>query len=440
MSDLTIYAPASATNKSGVIVIRISGPDALKAIQELGSEPGKPRYAKYSKIFHPKSKMLIDEVISIFYPGPNSFTGEDVIELFIHGGRAVLKLTLDALSSIEGLRFAEPGEFSKRRFLNGKIDLTQAEALIDLIEAETVAQHQQALKQLSGSFREVGDRWHRVLLTNASLIEAYIDFPDEDLPQNIIDQVESNIALLTTEIETHLVDDQRGEKLREGLQIAIIGEPNVGKSSLLNKLAKRDIAIVSNIAGTTRDVIEVHLDINGYPVVLADTAGIRDTDDELESRGIERAISRAKEADFKILVLDATKASSNALIDSILDDNTLIVANKIDLNAYPQYVGKIPIIHISALNDIGIDQLLVHLNVMVEEYFINHTPPLITRQRHRELLQKAVQNLRHFTLNKEIELAAEDLRITMRYLGAITGRIDVEMILGEIFSNFCIGK
>lgn len=440
MKESTIYAPASATAKSGVVVIRISGPSTKSAIKAMASSLGPARYAKYTKIYHPVSKILIDECVSVFYPGPASFTGEDVLELSIHGGRAVLKLTLDALANIPDLRIAEPGEFSKRRFLNGKMDLTQAEGLMDLIDAETIAQHQQALRQLSGALGELCEDWRLQLLRNVSLIEAYIDFPEEDLPQSIIDDVEEKIAFLASQISVYLADDKRGEKLREGFYIAILGKTNAGKSSLMNALAKRDVAIVSNIAGTTRDVIEVHLDIAGYPVVIADTAGIRETSDYLEVQGIARSIDRAKNSDLKILVLDMTEAVDiDPYLESFVDKNAIIVFNKSDLVKDGEVFDQ-NAIKISAKHNLGIDQLLAKITQRVEDYFSIGGAPLLTRQRHRENLERCVQSLIEFNLSKDIELAAEDLRLSARYLSAITGKIDVEMILGEIFSNFCIGK
>ncbi|MEI6188697.1 MAG: tRNA uridine-5-carboxymethylaminomethyl(34) synthesis GTPase MnmE, partial [Alphaproteobacteria bacterium] len=303
----TIYAPASATAKAGITVIRISGPNTKYAIECLGSNVGQPRFAKLAKIFHPQTKNLIDECVTIYYQEPASFTGEDIVEMNIHGGRAVLDLTLDALSKIQGLRVAEPGEFSKRRFMNGKMDLTQAEGLMDLINAETEAQHKQALKQLAGELGSLYESWRAQLLKLMSLIEAYIDFPDEDLPADIIKNITKQVSFLNTEITDHLSDNQKGEKLREGFYIAIIGETNVGKSSLMNALAKRDVAIVSDIAGTTRDIIEIRLNIAGYLVTIADTAGLRTSNDFLEKEGINRTLDRAKNADLKILVLDAEK-------------------------------------------------------------------------------------------------------------------------------------
>ncbi len=438
----TIYAPASATAKAGIAVIRISGPNAKHAIEYLGSAVGQPRFVKMAKIFHPETKDLIDECITIYYQGPSSFTGEDVVEINIHGGRAVLDLTLDALSKIQGLRLAEPGEFSKRRFMNGKMDLTQAEGLMDLIDAETEAQHKQALKQLAGELGILYEGWRTQLLKIMSLIEAYIDFPDEDLPANIIDDVTKQVKSLNKEITNHLSDNQQGEKLREGFYIAIIGETNVGKSSLINALAKRDVAIVSDIAGTTRDVIEIRLNIAGYLVTIADTAGLRSSNDLLEKEGILRTLDRAKKADLKILVLDSQKCDNTPqeLLD-LANKDTIVVLNKIDLlDNNSELKTNDKAVLVSAQSGLGLNNLLNEIKEYVQNFFYTTDAPLITRQRHRENLERCKTCLEVFNLQKDIELAAEDLRLASRYLSVITGKIDVESVLGEIFSNFCIGK
>ncbi len=445
-SQDTIYAPASSTAKAGIAIVRISGPSSKYAMEVLGSKVGQARFAKITKIFHPKTKNLIDECITIFYPSPTSFTGEDVIELNIHGGRAVLNLTLDSLSQVPGLRLAEPGEFSKRRFMNGKMDLTQAEALIDLINAETEAQHRQAIKQLSGSLGSLYENWRTQLLHIIGLIEAYIDFPDEDLPKDIIVNVEKQVTSLHNKILNHLTDNHRGEKLCNGFYITIIGEPNVGKSSLMNNIAKRDVAIVSSIAGTTRDAVEIHLDIAGYPVTIADTAGIRECSDFLENESIRRTIAKVREADLKILVLEANSLHNiSIVIQEFIDENTIIVFNKIDLINNPERLNLIRInnktpILISAQEQIGITDLLDKLSTHVSNFFSITDAPLITRQRHRENLEHCKSHLVIFDLKKNIELAAEDLRLASSYLSRITGKIDIDSILEEIFSNFCIGK
>lgn len=435
----TIYAPASATAKSGVIVIRISGPRAKYALEQLGGKVGSPKFTKFTQIYHPKNRSLIDECIAVYYPGPGSFTGEDTVELNIHGGKAVLNLTMEALGGIDGLRIAEPGEFSRRRFLNGKMDLTQAEGLMDLIDADTSAQHQQALRQLSGALGRLCENWRLQLLQVLSLVEAYIDFPDEDLPQDIIDGVTAKVAELNQQIVAHLDDNHRGEKLRDGFYIAIIGPTNAGKSSLMNVIAKRDVAIVSNIAGTTRDVIEIHLDLAGYPVTIADTAGIRESADFLENEGISRSLNRAENADLKILVLDVNDKSISAQIEDLIDEKTIIVVNKVD-GASSRVSEEMTSHHISTTKNIGINELLQTISNYVADFFVASDAPLITRQRHRENLQRCSLCLSEFSLSKDIELAAEDLRLAARYLSSITGKIDVEMILGEIFSSFCIGK
>jgi tRNA modification GTPase len=326
--------------------------------------------------------------------------------------------------------------------MNGKMDLTQAEGLMDLIDAETEAQHKQALKQLAGELGILYESWRTQLLKIMSLIEAYIDFPDEDLPENIIDNVTKQVKSLNKEITNHLSDNQQGEKLREGFYIAIIGETNVGKSSLINALAKRDVAIVSDIAGTTRDVIEVRLNIAGYLVTIADTAGVRSSNDLLEKEGMLRTLERAKNADLKILVLDSQKSDNTPqeLLD-LANKDTIVVLNKIDLldnNSEPKTNKKAVLV--SAQSGLGLNNLLNEIKEYVQNFFYTTDAPLITRQRHRENLERCKACLEVFNLQKDIELAAEDLRLASRYLSVITGKIDVESVLGEIFSNFCIGK
>jgi tRNA modification GTPase len=440
----TIYAPASSPQKSGVIIIRVSGTKVPEVISKLSCSITTPRYATLTNIYHPVTQQLIDQPIAIYYKSPHSFTGEDVLELNLHGSRAIVKLTMNALASIDDLRIAEPGEFSMRSFMNGKMDLTQVEGLADLIDAETEAQHRQAFKQMSGSLKEVYYGWRQRLLKIISLLEANIDFPDEDIPLETIDETKQKIKTLSQNIDEHLKDKEKGQKLRDGLYVAILGPTNVGKSSIINRIAKKDVAIVSQIEGTTRDVIEINLDIRGYPVAIADTAGLRESKDTLENEGIKRSLERAKDADLKIIVVDATqnhKKQQHAL--DLIDEKTIIVINKADLvsKVIKDKIKDKQALVISAKENKGIDNLIKTIAEYTEKFFENlNAYPLITRQRYRENLLECSKILHHLNLDGDIVLAAEDMRVAANHIGSITGEIDVESILGEIFSNFCIGK
>ena len=440
----TIYAPASAPQKSGIIVVRVSGQDTINAIKQFQIPKIKPRYATVANIYHPKTKELIDHCVIIYYKAPHSFTGEDVLEISIHGGKAVLKSLLEALSSIQNFRFAEPGEFSMRALLNGKLDLAQVEGLADLINAETSQQCKLALKQLSGDLSKIYEDWRRKLLRIMSLLEACIDFAEEDIPDDLNVKAEEAVKELNCEIQKYLQDNRVGEKLRDGLYITILGMTNVGKSSLINKIARRDVAIVSHLEGTTRDVIEIEIDMKGYPVIIADTAGIRKSAEVIEAEGIKRSLERAKHADCKLIMLDATNNNHSKDILDLIDENSIVVVNKIDLlKARPSkdlIAGK-KINYISTKTEEGLDALIKTLSEFAKKFFYSAcSSPLITRQRHREHLTKCSECLSSFELNKGIEFAAEDLRLAASHLARITEKIDVESILGEIFSNFCIGK
>lgn len=451
----TIFACATAPVKSGVAVIRISGAQAGKALTALTAKPlPKARYAMLTKLYNPNTHEIIDEVLVLWFISPASFTGEDVAELHVHGGRAVVTELLACLGTIEGLRIAEPGEFSRRAFLNNKMDLTQAEGLADLIDAETKMQARLAIRQKQGELGKLYEYWREKVLLTLANIEAYIDFPDEDIPQNVVSQIGQTVMELTHSIEKHLNDNKRGEILRSGLSVAIIGAPNAGKSSLVNLLAKRDVAIVSEHAGTTRDIIEVHLDLGGYPIIIADTAGIRENAGDVEAEGIKRALVRAGDADLKIVVVDAAENGKgkvakgenfSALLPPTLSllPSDIIVFNKTDLlpekTSLPQISGIMPIAA-SFKDGIGIEEILQSIQEFAEENFNAGGDPVITRVRHRNLLGVALASLQSFSLDKDIELAAEDLRYAASAIGQITGRINVEEILDKIFSSFCIGK
>ncbi len=432
----TIFAPITSIIRAGILVIRISGPATIQCLKSLGFK-GNPQHQKISfqKISDPKTSEIIDEVLVSFFQSPKSFTGEDVAEISIHASPFILKKVLEILSQQKNVRLAEAGEFSKRAFLNGKLDLVQAEAIPDLIAAETAAQHKQALRQLEGSLGEIYENWRFRLVEISAMLEAAIDFPDEDLPKNITDKVEVDVKKLLTEITTHLDDGKVGQKIKDGLSLAIIGAPNVGKSSLINFLARSEVAIVSEIAGTTRDVIEVHLSIAGVSVRISDTAGLRQTSDKIEAEGIRRALKKATEADLKIFLLDATNPILREEDQHLIDENTILVVNKIDLNQQSSNY-----IDISLTNNINTSELLKKLEEKILEIIPNQNYPLITAERYRSALQNAAENLQNFSLQKNIELAAEDLRMTAREIGKITGKVDVENILDVIFSRFCIGK
>lgn len=434
----TIFAPITSPSRAGISVIRISGAEVRECLQTLGFK-GVLQHQKISfqKILDPKNSQVIDETLISFFSAPASFTGEDVAEISIHASSFILKKILEILSAQKNCRLAEAGEFSKRAFLNGKLDLVQAEAIPDLIAAETESQHRQALQQLEGALGTIYADWRFRLIEITARIEAAIDFPDEDLPQNIVDAVELDVKNLSAEIAKHLDDKKIGQKIKDGLSLAIIGAPNVGKSSLINFLARSEVAIVSEFAGTTRDVVEVHLSIAGVPVRISDTAGLREADNPIEKEGIRRALQKAALADIKIFLLDATNP---ILREDLIDENTIVVTNKIDLldvNLGQAWGDGSVMLSLSNGNT---SQLLARLEEKILELVPKQSSPLITQERYRIALQECVKNLQSFSLEKNIELAAEDLRLTAREIGKIIGDVGIENILDVIFSRFCIGK
>lgn len=434
----TIYALASAPGKSGVAVFRISGPAAREALVGLGVKTKlEPRLATLVKLMHEGA--TLDQALALYFPAPNSFTGEDVVELHTHGSRAVTRMLLDALGAIDGLRLAEPGEFARRAFLNGKFDLAQAEGLADLIDAETVSQHTQAMRQLGGVTTQRVDALRMAILEPLALMEAYIDFPDDEIPESVLKESTQKVASLINEIKLLLDDGGIGEKIREGLDIVIIGPPNAGKSSLLNLLARRDAAIVSAEAGTTRDLIEVPMEIGGYAVTLVDTAGIRETAGEIEAEGIRRARHRAEHADITLRLCDiATIVESSSELASELDQNTLIIATKSDLSALPDL--PFPVLPISTKMGDGIDRLIAVLKEKIATKMDAVASPLITRARHREAMAEALISLERFQTDMPLELICEELRHAAAAIGKITGKIWVDDVLDLVFSRFCIGK
>lgn len=445
----TIFAQGTAKGKAGVSIMRISGPDSLKALKHLTGknefETSKLHYANLSY----KGK-LIDQAMVVYFKAPHSFTGEDVVELHTHGSISVMRLLSDSLFDF-GLSLAQPGEFSKRAFLNGKMDLTSAEGLADLIDAETEMQHQQAMRHMSGELEKLCEEWRQNLLKSQGLIEAYIDFPDESIPEEVLTRTQNMIDELISSLKEKLADNRRGERLRHGITMTVIGEPNVGKSSLMNFLSKRDISIISDIPGTTRDVLETHLDIGGYPIILSDTAGLRSqTSDIIEQEGIKRAIKAAKDADIKIIMIDATKINStDKSIWDLVDDRSIVVVNKMDLPNAPKNPAKNPALKINNAKQInislkekdGLDNLINNIIAAAEEILGNKNSSIcITRERHRQHIAQAIEALERCDIQGDLVLAAENLRIGARDLSLMTGKIEVEEILGEIFSNFCIGK
>lgn len=453
MQHDTIFALASAPGRGGVAVIRLSGPQAGAALERLSGKPcPPPRLASRARFMDPRDGAVLDDGLVLWFPGPASFTGEDVVELQGHGGRAVTESLLDALCQIPGLRPAEAGEFSRRAFHNGKLDLTQAEAIADLVNAETAAQQRQALRQMDGALATLYDGWRSGLVRSLAHLEAYIDFPDEDLPPEVDQGARDGILSLAQAIDRHLADGHRGERLRDGLSVAIVGAPNAGKSSLVNALARRDAAIVSATAGTTRDVVEVHLDLGGYPVVLADTAGLRETAEDIEAEGIRRAQARAAQADLKVAVFDGTSwPQLDSHTVNLVDDSTLVVINKGDqfdtasllaaLQAETALVaGQRPVL-VSVKSGDGMTAFLATLEEAVKARLESHgSAPALTRARHRTALEDCATCLHRSLRAPALELMAEDLRLAARALGRITGRVDVEDLLDVIFRDFCIGK
>jgi len=411
----------------------LAGP-ALAAVT--GALP-RPRVARHVRLRDPVGGDDIDDAIALWFPAPHSVTGEDVAELQIHGSRAVLAAVMDALRA-QGLRLAEPGEFTRRAFANGKLDLTQAEAIADLVAAETEAQRRQALRQLDGRLGDLYRDWSARLLRLLAHLEAAIDFPDEDLPPALEAEIADGIARLADEVAHHLADGHRGERLRDGIAVAIVGPPNAGKSSLINQLAQREAAITSPIAGTTRDVIEVAIDLGGYPVVLADTAGLHDSANAIEREGLRRALARAETADLRLFVFDTRRPADAAGAAAWSGPATLLVANKSDLAAPSTQLPE-GAIAISALTGAGLPSLVAALTARIAEGY-TVAAPLLTRARHRDALEAAADALRRAFDADLPELRAEDLRLAWRSLGHITGQADVEALLDVIFADFCIGK
>lgn len=447
MDNKTIYALSTVYGKSGVAVIRISGTNALEAVKymtDLSVADLKPRYAYFVSLHHSLTRQTIDKCLLLYFKAPNSFTGEDIVELQVHGSKAVIKASMDSLSQLKDFRLAEAGEFSKRAFYNQKMDLTEAEGLADLIDAETSEQQKYAIRQMEGGLKNLYNDWRETLLKILAHLEAYIDFPDEDIPHSVVDTMVNDVFKLRNSIMEHLQGDNIGERLREGFRVVIVGPPNAGKSSLLNAIANREAVIVSDIAGTTRDAIDIHLDLGGYPVIFTDTAGLREAEEEIEQKGIALAYRKIQDADLLICLFDAEKDSVQ-LFDNIkksFKNSILTVANKAD-KLLPDKIAELSAagcLVISAKHKDGVKILLDNIKQQISERFTSNSNLLITRQRYRDALKLCLENLQMFSFDKEIELTAEDIRLAARELGKITGRIEVDEILDKIFGSFCIGK
>jgi len=443
---MTIYALSSGPGISGVAVIRVSGKNTVEVIKKLtGSKLPRPRVATLKKFNKNGEKNLIDEGVILWFPGPNSYTGEDLAEFHVHGSRAVVKAMHLAISKVKNCRLAEPGEFTRRAFQNGRINLLKAESIADLISSETEIQRKQALKIMSGRSSDRFSLWREKLLKILSHVEAKIDFPDEDLPKNIMNEIQETSYNVLNEIKKTLNDQKVGERIREGFKIAIVGPPNSGKSSLLNYLSKRDAAIVSEIAGTTRDVIETHLNLDGYPVIVSDTAGIRSSKNEIEKKGIKIALKRAEDADLKLVIISAKNVDFTSVFKKLLTQNAILVVNKSDLakKKLNSKLKKYEHVLISIKKDLNLNKLITKIKSKLKSKFTTTEDILITRERHRQNLINCVQHLEKFQKKKsaqDFDKAAEDLRLATRHLGMIVGKVDVEELLGSIFNDFCIGK
>ena len=443
---MTIYALSTGPGVSGVAIIRVSGQDTSKVIKSLtGGHLPKARVATLRKIMNIDNSELIDEGLILWFPGPQSYTGEDMAEIHIHGGKAVIIAVQNEIAKMANCRLADPGEFTKIAFQNGKINLLRAESIADLISAETEIQRLQAIKIMQGKSSEKFNEIREKLLKLLSFVEAKIDFPDEEIPKENLGKIKKDSSDVISEINKILNDQKVGEIIREGFKIAIVGPTNAGKSSLLNNLSNREVAIVSEIAGTTRDVVETHLNIDGYPVIISDTAGIRDSKDEIEKKGIKLSLNKAENADLKLVVVDAKSIDLSPFLNDLLKKNAILVVNKSDLikNKLDQDVSKFDHVLISLKDNLNIDKLIFKIKNNLKNKFISGKDILITRERHRQHLVQCVEHLKNF-LDKndknDFDKAAEDLRLATRHLGMIVGKVDVEEILGSIFNDFCIGK
>jgi len=440
---MNIYALSSGRGPSGIAIVRLSGNDALKIAHLISKKKDlKSKETNFCKFYNPSNNDLIDEGLLLMFLSPNSFTGDNLVEFHIHGSNAVVLCFLKVLSEQKNCRLAEAGEFTKIAFQNNKIDLVEAESIGDLIHAETELQRQQAIKLVQGRASNYYNDLREKLIKSLAYIEAKIDFAEDDLPDSVLKDLQKSITEVYRDIKKILENHKVGEKIRDGFRVSIIGEVNAGKSSLLNLLSKRDVAIVSAEEGTTRDVIETYLNIDGYPVILADTAGIRDSKNLVEKKGILLAISKSKEADLNIIMIDNSTKQINMKLKNLINKNSIVVLNKSDIDSKKNHNFKEAII-VSVKNNHNIDLLVKKIKEELSKKFITSGDVLVTRERHREKLNACLKELDNFLKkdqNKDIEMAAEDLRLATRQLGGIVGKVDVEEILGSIFKDFCIGK
>ena len=442
---MNIYALSSGRGPSGIAIVRISGKDTLKVCKNLTKlKDINANEVNYCKFYNPNNNKVIDpEALLLWFPGPNSYTGDDLAEFQVHGSNAVINALLKALSDQENCRLAEPGEFTKIAFQNDKIDLLKAESIGDLIHAETELQRDQAVKLVQGNASNYYNDLREKLVKSLSYIEAKIDFAEDDLPEKVLKEVQNSIKEIHKDIHKIIEDNKIGEKIRDGFKVSITGEVNAGKSSLLNLIAKRDVAIVSDEAGTTRDVIETYLNIDGYPVILADTAGIRDVKNEVEKKGIFLALGKSKEADLNIVVIDNSTKNINNDIKKMINKDTIVLLNKSDLLDKQNHKFDADTVLASVKDNTNIDKLINKIKEKLSKKFTSNNTALITRERHRVKLNECLKEIDNFLKkdqNKDLELAAEDLRLATRHLGSIVGKVDVEEILGSIFKDFCIGK
>ncbi len=442
---MNIYALSSGRGPSGIAIVRISGNETLKICQNLTkSKDIKSNEVNFCRFYDPNNGNVIDpEALLLWFPGPNSYTGEDLAELQIHGSNAVINALLRVLSEQKNCRLAEPGEFTKIAFQNDKVDLLKAESIGDLIHSETELQRQQAVKLVQGNASNYYNDLREKIIKSLAFIEAKIDFAEEDLPEKVLKEAHTSIKEIHSEITKIIEDNKVGEKIRDGFRVSITGEVNAGKSSLLNLLSKREAAIVSDEAGTTRDVIETYLNLDGYPVILADTAGIRDAKNEVEKKGISLALGKSKEADLNIIVIDNSSKKINKEIKSMINKDTIILLNKSDVSDKQNHKFEVDTILASVKNNKNIDKLINLIKTKLSKKFSSINSTLITRERHRVKLNECQEEIDKFLKkdqNKDLELAAEDLRMATRHLGSIVGKVDVEEILGSIFKDFCIGK
>ena len=442
---MNIFALSSGRGPCGIAIIRMSGPDTLSICKLISKEQKiKENEINLCKFFDPDNGTIIDpEALILWFPKPNSFTGDDVAEFHVHGSNAIISYFLKVLSSQKNCRLAEPGEFTKIAFQNNKIDLLKAESIGDLIHSETELQRKQAVNLVNGHASKYYDDLRSKLIKSLSFIEAKIDFAEDDLPENVLKEAHKSIKSIHSDISKIINDNKVGEKIRDGFRVSIVGETNVGKSSLLNLLSKRDAAIVSDEAGTTRDVIETYLNLDGYPVILADTAGIREAKNDIEKKGISLALSKFKEADLNIVVIDNSNKKISDEIRSMINKDTIVLLNKSDVQAKENHKFDVDVVLASVKDNKNIDKLINLIKQKLNKKFSSNNSALVTRERHRVKLNECLREIDKFLKkdqNKDLELAAEDLRMATRHLGSIVGKVDVEEILGSIFKDFCIGK